>query len=159
MLYHTSIDSMLETNFALIQHHNWSLNDIENMLPWERDVYVNYLVKYLEKQKLEAKQAEAANANTGRRTQSRTPMFQIGRRMNFVGRNLSNISEETKIERPQIRILGRVISQLDSMNSSLRDMSTIIRRDVDSKQKYYREELKILKKDSENLQSTNYKII
>ena len=55
---------MLETNFALIQHHNWSLNDIENMLPWERDVYVNYLVKYLEKQKLEAKQAEAANANT-----------------------------------------------------------------------------------------------
>jgi hypothetical protein len=64
MLYHTSIDAMLETNFALIQHHNWSLIDIENMLPWERDVYVNYLIKYLEKQKLEAKQAEAANANT-----------------------------------------------------------------------------------------------
>lgn len=95
----------------------------------------------------------------GRRTQSRTPMFQIGRRMNFVGRNLSNISEETKIERPQIRILGRVISQLDSMNSNLRDIGTIIRRDVDSKQKYYREELKILKKDSENLQSTNSRLL
>ena len=94
----------------------------------------------------------------GRRTQSRTPMFQIGRRMNFVGRNLSNISEETKIERPQIRILGRVISQLDSMNSNLRDIGTIIRRDVDSKQKYYREELKILKKDSENLRSTSTRL-
>ena len=94
----------------------------------------------------------------GRRTQSRTPMFQIGRRMNFVGRNLSNISEETKIERPQIRILGRVISQLDSMNNNLRDMSSIIRRDVDSKQKYYREELKILKKDSENLKNTNTRL-
>ena len=91
----------------------------------------------------------------GRRTQSRTPMFQIGRRMNFVGRNLSNISEETQIDKPQIRILGRIISQLDSMNTNLRDMSDLIRRDVDSKQKFYREELKILKKDSQNLQNTS----
>jgi len=78
--------------------------------------------------------------------------------MNLVGRNLSNISEETKIEKPQIRILGRIISQLDSMNNNLRDMSALIRRDVDSKQKYYREELKILKKDSENLQNTNTRL-
>ena len=63
MLYHTSIDAMLEANFALMQHHNWSLSDIESMIPWEREVYVNYLVKYLEKKKLEAQQAEAANAN------------------------------------------------------------------------------------------------
>ena len=94
----------------------------------------------------------------GRRTQSNTPMFKFGRRMNLVGRNLSNISEETKIEKPQIRILGRIISQLDSMNNNLRDMSALIRRDVDSKQKYYREELKILKKDSENLQNTNTRL-
>jgi hypothetical protein len=53
----------METNFSLMQHHNWSLSDIENMLPWEKDVYVNYLVKYLEKQKLEAQQAQNANAN------------------------------------------------------------------------------------------------
>tara|TARA_B100001057_G_scaffold482156_1_gene557105 strand:- start:2939 stop:3136 length:198 start_codon:yes stop_codon:yes gene_type:complete len=64
MLYHTSIDAMLETNFALIQHHKWSLSDIENMFPWEKDVYVNYLTKFLEKQKLEAQQREASNANT-----------------------------------------------------------------------------------------------
>ena len=64
MLYHTSIDAMLEANFALMQHHNWSLSDIESMIPWEREVYVNYLVKYLEKKKLEAQQAEAANANS-----------------------------------------------------------------------------------------------
>lgn len=94
----------------------------------------------------------------GRRTQSSTPMFRLGRRMNSVGRNLSNISEETKIEKPQIRILGRIISQLDSMNNNLRDMSALIRRDVDSKQKYYREELKILKKDSQNLQNTNTRL-
>tara|TARA_Y100001937_G_scaffold8934_1_gene11028 strand:+ start:1469 stop:1666 length:198 start_codon:yes stop_codon:yes gene_type:complete len=64
MLYHTSIDVMLETNFALLQHHKWSLSDVENMIPWEKDVYVNYLVKLLEKQKLEAQQAQNADANT-----------------------------------------------------------------------------------------------
>jgi len=53
----------METNFSLMQHHNWSLSDIESMLPWEKDVYVNYLIKYLEKQKLEAQQAQNANAN------------------------------------------------------------------------------------------------
>ena len=63
MLYHTSIDVMLETNFSLMQHHGWSLSDIESMMPWEREVYVNYLVKYLEKQKLEAKQKQASDAN------------------------------------------------------------------------------------------------
>ena len=64
MLYHTSIDSMLETNFSLMQHHKWSLSEVESMIPWEKEVYVNYLVKYLEKQKLEAQQAAAADANT-----------------------------------------------------------------------------------------------
>ena len=64
MLYHTTIDNTMETNFALMQHHKWSLTDIENLIPWEKEIYVNYLVKYLEKQKLEAKQAEHANANS-----------------------------------------------------------------------------------------------
>ena len=63
MMYHVSIDSMMETNFALIQYHKWNLGDIENLIPWEKEIYVNYLVKYLEKQKLEAQQAEHANAN------------------------------------------------------------------------------------------------
>ena len=63
MLYHTSIDAMLETNFSLMPHYNWNLSDIEDMIPWEKEVYVNYLIKYLEKQKLEAQQAAAADAN------------------------------------------------------------------------------------------------
>ena len=57
MLYHTSIDTMLETNFSLMQYHKWNLSEIEDMIPWEREVYVNYLIKYLEKQKLEQQQA------------------------------------------------------------------------------------------------------
>tara|TARA_B100001113_G_C21055098_1_gene598590 strand:- start:577 stop:774 length:198 start_codon:yes stop_codon:yes gene_type:complete len=63
MLYHTSIDAVMETNFSLMQYHKWTLSDIENMIPWEKEVYVNFLIKYLEKQKLEQQQAEAAHAN------------------------------------------------------------------------------------------------
>ena len=45
-----------------MQHHKYSLTELENMIPWEREVYVGYLVKFLEKQKLEAQQAQHANS-------------------------------------------------------------------------------------------------
>jgi len=38
-------------NFALMQYHNYSLADIENMIPFEREVYVAMLVQYLEEEK------------------------------------------------------------------------------------------------------------
>ena len=31
--------SFYQTNFSLVQHHKYSLSDIMNMIPWERDVY------------------------------------------------------------------------------------------------------------------------
>jgi len=60
MLYHNSLDEYFETNFALLQYHNWSLTEIENLMPWERQIYVNYLKNYLEKQRLESAQANNA---------------------------------------------------------------------------------------------------
>ena len=39
--------NLYETNFALMQHHKYSLTELENMIPWERDVYVNLLIRYL----------------------------------------------------------------------------------------------------------------
>jgi len=30
-----------------MQHHKYSLTELENMIPWERDVYVNLLVNYI----------------------------------------------------------------------------------------------------------------
>jgi len=30
-----------------VQHHKYTLSDIENMIPWERDIYVNMLAKWL----------------------------------------------------------------------------------------------------------------
>tara|TARA_Y100000817_G_scaffold283899_1_gene250104 strand:- start:682 stop:843 length:162 start_codon:yes stop_codon:yes gene_type:complete len=37
--------------FGLVQHHNWSLEEIENMMPWERDVYTSLLIQHLEEEK------------------------------------------------------------------------------------------------------------
>ena len=47
-------------NFALMQHHKYSLSEIENMIPWEKEVYTTFLVQYLEelKQKQEAAKAK-----------------------------------------------------------------------------------------------------
>ena len=33
-----------------MQHHKYSLTELENMLPWERDIYVNMLMRYLEEE-------------------------------------------------------------------------------------------------------------
>jgi len=37
-------------NFALMQHHKYSLTEIENMMPWERDIYVTLLQNYIEEE-------------------------------------------------------------------------------------------------------------
>ena len=34
----------------MVQHHNWSLTELENMLPWERDIYVDKLVNYIKEE-------------------------------------------------------------------------------------------------------------
>lgn len=34
-----------------MQHHNYSLTEIENMIPWERDIYVGLLMQWLEDEK------------------------------------------------------------------------------------------------------------
>ncbi len=62
MLYHTSLDNYYETNFVLMQHHSWNLNEIESMIPWEREVYIKLLSNYIEKKNLEAQQAQNANS-------------------------------------------------------------------------------------------------
>jgi len=39
-------------NFALMQYHKYSLTELENMIPFEREVYVAMLIKHLEEEKL-----------------------------------------------------------------------------------------------------------
>jgi len=39
--------------FSLAQHHKYSISDIENLIPFERDIYVEMLLAYLKDQKKE----------------------------------------------------------------------------------------------------------
>ena len=36
-----------QTNFALVQHHNWSLSDIDSLIPFEREIYVALLQAFI----------------------------------------------------------------------------------------------------------------
>ena len=51
-----SLSSYFELNFALMQYHKYSLTEIENMIPWERDIYVAMLQNHLEEEKLKQQQ-------------------------------------------------------------------------------------------------------
>tara|TARA_R100000995_G_C3475766_1_gene120854 strand:+ start:535 stop:663 length:129 start_codon:yes stop_codon:yes gene_type:complete len=38
-----------------MQHHKYSLEELENMIPWEREVYVQLLVQHLDEEAERAK--------------------------------------------------------------------------------------------------------
>lgn len=50
MLGHESLVSFFQNNFNMIQHHKYSLEEIENMIPLEREIYIALLVKWIEEE-------------------------------------------------------------------------------------------------------------
>ena len=42
-----------------MQHHKYSLTEIENMMPWERDIYVDMLITWIKEENEEQMQREA----------------------------------------------------------------------------------------------------
>ena len=51
MLTHTDLSAFYKTNFSLLQHHKYSLEELESLIPWEREVYINLLISYLKEEK------------------------------------------------------------------------------------------------------------
>lgn len=47
----------------MIQHHNYSLTDLENMIPWEREIYVGLLLEYIEEEKRKMEDEARKNKN------------------------------------------------------------------------------------------------
>ena len=35
-----------------MQHHKYSLNEIDMMMPWEKEVYVNMLIDFIKEQEI-----------------------------------------------------------------------------------------------------------
>ena len=52
------LESYYRTNFALMQYHKYSLTELENMMPWERDIYTSLLEQHIEEENLKRQQAE-----------------------------------------------------------------------------------------------------
>jgi hypothetical protein len=54
---HIELESYYRINFALMQFHKYSLTEIENLMPWERDIYLALLKQHIEEENLKAQQA------------------------------------------------------------------------------------------------------
>ena len=65
-LSHESVVNYYNTNFQLMQHHNYSLHELENMMPWEREIYIMLLLQFL-KEEQERHKAEPAKVKSQRR--------------------------------------------------------------------------------------------
>jgi len=50
-----TLESYFRLNFALMQYHKYSLTEIENMMPWERDVYVSLLQNHIKEEEEKVK--------------------------------------------------------------------------------------------------------
>ena len=58
-MVHMDLENYFRLNFAMMQYHKYSLTDIENMMPWERDIYVGLLQAHLEEERLKEQQRNA----------------------------------------------------------------------------------------------------
>ena len=48
----------------MIQHHKYSITELESMIPWERDVYLSQLVEYIEVENEKIQLAEIKRQRT-----------------------------------------------------------------------------------------------
>jgi hypothetical protein len=48
-----------------MQHHKYSLTEIEEMLPWEREVYVGLLLQYIEEENMKRRHEKMNQQSRG----------------------------------------------------------------------------------------------
>lgn len=69
---HEALKGYYTLNFTLWYHHKVPVNQFDNVLPWEKDLYVNMLSQKVEEEneklKLEEAAREAARKTRGRRS-------------------------------------------------------------------------------------------
>lgn len=55
---HNTLENYYRSNFSLAQHHKYSIAELENLIPFERDLYMELLIAHL--REIEEKQQLAA---------------------------------------------------------------------------------------------------
>jgi len=53
---YNNLSNYYRLTFQLMQHHKYSITELENMIPFERDIYVALLMDYLEEENQRAQQ-------------------------------------------------------------------------------------------------------
>jgi len=44
------LENHFKTNFAMMQHHKYSWSELHNMMPWERQIYIDMLIQHIEEE-------------------------------------------------------------------------------------------------------------
>lgn len=60
MFGYDTLSNYYQTNFALIHHHKYSLTEIENLIPWEKFIYLELLMNVIREEQEQARAQEAA---------------------------------------------------------------------------------------------------
>ena len=47
---HNTLENYYITNFNMMQHHKYSLTELDNLMPFERDIYVELLVNHIKEE-------------------------------------------------------------------------------------------------------------
>lgn len=55
---YNNLENYFRTNFMLMEEHKYSLTEIENMMPFERQIYVLLVNEYIKKKEEELKQRQ-----------------------------------------------------------------------------------------------------
>lgn len=55
MLSHTNLRVYYQKLFGMAQHHKYSITELENMMPYERDLYFDMLIDFIKKQEEDRK--------------------------------------------------------------------------------------------------------
>lgn len=55
---HDKLNNVFSTNFSLMKHHHWSIEYLEQLMPWERYVYIQLLQEYIRDEELIAQQRQ-----------------------------------------------------------------------------------------------------
>lgn len=58
LLGHNNLKNYFKLIFNMAQHHGYSISDIENMIPFELELYSSMLIDYLEQKKNEQEMAK-----------------------------------------------------------------------------------------------------
>lgn len=53
---HNTLENYYVSIFSLVQHHKYSVEDVENLYPFERDIFVEMLLQYLKEIQEQRKQ-------------------------------------------------------------------------------------------------------